>query len=168
MNIFKRFSKSKGNIPVDPQPMTVYAPLSGTAIPLSAIDDGVFSSGCMGQGCGIIPHDETVYAPFPGTVGMVSETKHAMVIVSSEGVECLIHVGLDTVDMNGAGFTSLVKQGDSVTCGQAILRFSKKAIAAAGHPDTTAVVIVNSDDYADVVCHAEGDISAGHKILSIE
>lgn len=134
---------------IETEKNTVYVPLSGEVIMLKEIGDGVFSEGILGQGCGIKPDSETVIAPFDGTVIQVIDSKHAIILESTDGVEVLIHVGMDTVSMNGKGFTVYIKVGDKVKCGQKLMNFSKKAIADAGLVDTTAVIIVNTDDYSN-------------------
>ncbi len=136
---------------IETEKNVVYAPLEGTVIALSEINDGVFSEGVLGQGCGIQPDSETVTAPFHGTITQVADTKHAIGLLSEDGVEVLIHVGLDTVSMNGKGFTVHVKMGERVQCGQKLLTFSKKDIAEAGFSDTTAVLVTNTDDYESVM-----------------
>lgn len=128
----------------------LYLPIEGEVIPLEAIGDGVFSQGILGKGCGINPSDETVYAPMNGTVTTVADTKHALGIMSDDGVEVLIHVGMDTVGMNGNGFSVLVKPDQKVKCGQPILTFSASKIKAADCPTTTAFVVTNSDDLGEV------------------
>ena len=130
--------------------VTLHAPITGKYIPLEEIPDKVFSQGFLGQGCGIEPEDNTVYSPVDGEVVQVADTKHAVGILSSDGVEVLIHVGMDTVDMNGNGFTPKVKLGDKVKIGDALLEFDSDKIKAAGHPLTTALVITNSDDFTEI------------------
>lgn len=124
----------------------LYAPITGKYIPLNELSDEVFSQGVLGPGCGIEPEEELVVAPCNGTVSTVAETKHAVGITTEDGAELLIHVGMDTVDMNGDGFTVKVKEGQKVACGQTLLTFSFAKIKAAGHPATTAFVITNADD----------------------
>lgn len=146
---------------------TVYAPAAGEVIPLAELKDGVFSEGILGQGFAIRPEDENVYAPFDGVVESVADTKHAIGLLSNDGMELLIHIGLDTVAMNGQGFKPLVAENDKVTCGQPILTFSKKDIAAAGHPDAVIVVVVNTNDYKEVALLNEGQTKALDKLLKI-
>ena len=152
---------------VETEKNTVYSPLDGTVITLKEIGDGVFSEGILGQGCGIRPDSETVTAPVDGKIIQVADTKHAIGIESREGLEILIHVGLDTVAMNGNGFTVHVKEGQEVKCGQKLLTFNKKAIADAGYPDTTAVLITNSADYTDVALCITGQVKSTDKLLKI-
>lgn len=128
----------------------LYAPISGEYIPLAEIKDGVFSEGTLGPGCGVIPQEDQVVSPVNGTVVNVADTKHAVGVVSDSGVELLIHVGMDTVDMKGDGFAVKVRVGDKVTTGQCLLTFDSEKIKAVGHPTTTAVVVTNSDQIASV------------------
>ena len=118
--------------------------LDGEVIPLADVGDGVFSAGMVGEGLAIKPANETVCAPVSGKVSMLmDESKHAVGMTLSNGVEILIHVGIDTVSMGGEGFEYLVKTGDVVKSGTPLLKFSKAAIKKAGHPDTAIFVITN-------------------------
>ena len=129
----------------------VAQPINGTVIPYTKIQDETFASGALGQGVGIEPGDsEIVYAPFDGTISSVAESKHAIGITGPNDQELLIHVGIDTVEMNGDGFTPYVKEGDTVKTGQPILRFDREKIKAAGLPATVVVLLTNSDDFDDV------------------
>ncbi len=145
----------------------VYAPLDGTLIPLKEINDGVFSEKILGQGCGIWPGATQVNAPSDGIISQVADTKHAVGIQSNDGLEILIHVGLDTVEMNGKGFTTYVHVGDHVKCGQKLLSFDKKAIADAGYKDVVVIVVTNSDDYQSVELIKIGPVNSGEKILFV-
>jgi len=129
---------------------TVLAPVKGTVVPQDKIPDETFATGVLGAGVGIEPEDETVYAPFDGEISSVAESKHAIGITGPKEMEVLIHVGVDTVAMNGEGFEPLVKEGDTVKAGQPILKFSKSAIKAANHPDIVVVLLTNSDDFNEV------------------
>lgn len=170
MNFLKKLlnNKEESAPAMAAEPGTVYAPLSGTAITLAEIGDGVFSEGILGPGCGIRPAEETVYAPFDGTVIQVADTKHAIGIASKDGIELLIHVGLDTVAMKGKGFQVYVSCGDHVSRGQKLLKFSKKEIAAAGYFDTTAVLVTNSDEYSSVEMCTVGEVSPSDKLLTVK
>ncbi|MDD5939686.1 MAG: glucose PTS transporter subunit IIA [Lachnospiraceae bacterium] len=125
-------------------------PVDGTVIPYTKIPDPTFASGALGQGVGIEPKGEIIYAPCDGEISSVAESKHAIGITGANDQELLIHVGVDTVEMNGDGFEPLVKEGDHVHCGQPLLRYSLEKIKAAGHPDTVVVLLTNSDDYENV------------------
>ena len=162
-SILEKFGGNKNKQATEP--LTVYAPFGGNAIAMEEIPDPVFSEGILGKGCGLEPAEETVCAPFNGTVTQVIDTKHAVGVTSKDGLELLIHVGMDTVAMNGEGFTCLVKEGDTVKLGQKLMTFSMDAIKAAGHPVTTAVVVTNADDFADIQVLAKGEIAQGAPLL---
>lgn len=129
--------------------VNVYAPITGKYIALEELPDEVFSQGFLGKGCGVEPEDNHVYAPVDGEIVQVAETKHAIGIQSPEGLEILVHVGMDTVNMNGYGFDVKAKLGDKVKAGDLLMTFDADKIKEAGHPITTAIVITNSDEYAD-------------------
>ena len=133
---------------------TVLQPVKGNVIAREAIPDDTFASGVLGDGVGIEPEDELVVAPFDGTTSSVAESQHA-VGIESNGMEMLIHVGVDTVNMQGDGFTCLVKEGDAVKAGQPLIRFDRAKIKAAGYSDTVAVLLTNSDDLEGVECGAK-------------
>jgi PTS system sucrose-specific IIC component len=128
---------------------TVLQPVKGNVIPYDQIPDETFASGVLGTGVGVEPTDELVVAPFDGVISSVAESQHA-VGVESNGMEMLIHVGVDTVNMNGDGFNCLVKEGDEVKAGQPLIRFDRAKIKAAGYSDTVAVLLTNSDDLENV------------------
>ncbi len=123
---------------------------AGKIIPYTEIPDPTFAAGTLGQGVGIIPEDEFVYAPIDGEISSVAESKHAIGITGAEDMEVLIHVGVDTVEMKGDGFEDFVKEGDKVKKGQKLMKFDREKIKAAGHPDTVVLLLTNSDDYNDV------------------
>ncbi|MBR0508069.1 MAG: PTS glucose transporter subunit IIA [Clostridia bacterium] len=133
---------------------TVMQPVRGNVIAREAIPDDTFASGVLGDGVGIEPEDELVVAPFDGTISSVAESRHAIGI-ESNGMELLIHVGVDTVNMQGDGFECLVSEGDVVKLGQPLIRFNREKIKAAGYSDTVAVLLTNSDDLEGVECGAE-------------
>lgn len=135
---------------VDCVPGAVYAPVSGTAIPSEEIPDETFAAGVLGRGVGIQPVEGMITAPFDGEISTVAETRHAVGLSSPDGMEVLIHVGVDTVAMNGDGFTALVQEGQKVHAGETLLTFDRAKIAAAGHPDVVVMLVTNSDDYEDL------------------
>lgn len=141
------FKKTKTEAPQG-EPGVVYTPIKGKVISLKEIADGVFSEGILGDGCGIEPSEEVVCAPFAGKIVQVADTGHAIGIMSNDGMELLIHVGMDTVDMNGKGFRIYVKQDDVVRQGQKLMQFSLAEIKKAGHPATTAVILCGSEEGA--------------------
>lgn len=145
----------------------IYAPVEGEVIALKEINDGVFSEGMLGKGCGIKPSEGDLYAPFDGEVVMIAATKHAIGLKSTNGVELLIHVGMDTVNMKGNGFHPQVKAGDRVKCGQAIMTFSISDIEAAGYVTTTAIIITNSERYSDFSVVEQGFKKTLEKIIKV-
>ena len=122
----------------------------GKVIPYTEINDPSFASGAMGQGVGIEPEEGVIYAPMDGEIVSVADSKHAIGICDDNDQELLIHVGIDTVEMKGDGFTPFVAEGDKVTKGQKILEFDLDKIKAANHPDTVVVLLTNSDDFEDI------------------
>ena len=132
----------------------VLQPVEGNVIARESIPDDTFASGVLGDGIGVEPTAELVVAPFDGTVSSVAESHHA-VGLESNGMELLIHVGVDTVNMQGDGFTCLVAEGDEVKAGQPLIRFDREKIKAAGYSDTVAVLLTNSDDLEGVECGAK-------------
>ena len=125
-------------------------PTPGKVIPYTDIPDPTFASGALGQGIGVEPEEGVVYAPMDGEISSVADSKHAIGITGDNDQELLIHVGVDTVEMKGDGFNTLVEEGDKVKKGQKIMEFSLQKIKDAGHPDTVVVLLTNSDDYEDV------------------
>ena len=126
----------------------VYAPIKGNVIPSAKIPDDTFAAGVLGEGVGIEPELGVVYAPFDGEISSTTDTKHAIGISSPDGMELLIHVGVNTVAMEGDGFELFCAEGDTVKAGQKLMTFSIDKIKAAGYSTTTAVLVTNSDDYA--------------------
>lgn len=149
------------------EPGAVMSPMKGNVIELKEVGDGVFSEGILGDGCGIQPEEGYVYAPFNGQVIQVADTGHAIGLLSEGGVEVLIHVGLDTVSLNGEGFEPVVKEGDQVTAGQKILNFDLEKIGEK-YPTVTSVIITNTPDYKEIRLVKTGKTEAGEKILQTE
>ena len=133
----------------------ICAPVSGKVICREDIPDETFASGIMGEGVGIKPEEEIIVAPFDGEITSVVDTGHAVGLTSSDGVELLIHVGVDTVKMQGDGFQVFVTEGQKVKTGEKLLKFDRDKIRKAGYSDTTAVLVTNSDDYSYVKTVAE-------------
>ncbi len=148
MRLFDKLMK-KANLDIQAEEGKVYAPISGNYILLKDIADGVFSSGVLGEGCGIEPTEGKVYAPIDGTVATIADTKHAIGLIGPKGEELLIHVGMDTVDMNGKGFTVKTAVDARIKAGQLLLEFDMDEIKKAGHPVVTAFVMANSSDHPD-------------------
>ena len=144
----------------------VVSPLAGQVKPLSQATDPVFSSGVMGQGVVIEPSQGELVSPVNGTVTVLFPTKHAVGIVSEEGVEMLMHIGMDTVSLDGKGFESHIKQGDKVVVGQQLISFDMDVIKEAGLVTETPVIITNQDDFqADVEGDLPRDIKRGEVLM---
>lgn len=144
----------------------VVSPLAGQVKPLSQATDPVFSSGVMGQGVVIEPSQGELVSPVNGTVTVLFPTKHAVGIVSEEGVEMLMHIGMDTVSLDGKGFEAHVEQGDKVVVGQQLISFDMYVIKEAGLVTETPVIITNQDDFqADVEGDLPRDIKRGEVLM---
>lgn len=146
----------------------VYAPVNGKIVEMGDIPDPTFSEGVLGWTMGIDPEDGIVRAPFTGKVVQVSDTGHAIGLEGNDGIELLIHVGVDTVEMGGTGFDPKVKEGAEVNAGQELLVFDRKAVADAGHPDVVVVIVLNTDDYTATELMAEGTVASGTKIIQLK
>ncbi len=127
----------------------IYAPVNGKVFSYEQIPDQTFAAGILGKGVGIEPEVGEVVAPFDGEISSVTDTKHAVAITSPDGMEVLIHVGVDTVAMKGDGFNCLVKEGQKVKAGEKLITFDREKIKKAGHPDCVVVLLTNCDDYSD-------------------
>lgn len=143
------------------------SPVSGTAIDIRKVNDEVFSKEVLGKGVGIQPTDNVLYAPFDGTVDNVFDTGHAIALRSDEGVELLIHIGVNTVQLNGEGFHSEVNNGEHVTAGQPLISFDKEEISEKGYDTTTMVVVANTDEYSEVESE-EKEVKAGDPIIHVK
>ncbi|MCL6360649.1 PTS beta-glucoside transporter subunit EIIBCA [Pectobacterium polaris] len=145
----------------------IMSPLSGKLVALNDINDDVFSQGLLGQGVAIIPDKGEVVAPVSGEIITFLESKHAVGIRTDDGLELLIHVGLDTVNLNGKHFTGYIKPGDRVSVGDRLISFDLHEITRLGYDPITPVVIINSDDYASVVCTAPQPIAPLDTIIKV-
>lgn len=126
----------------------IASPADGKIIPLSEVEDEVFSTGILGEGIAIIPDSGEIYAPVDGVVSTVAETRHAVSITADCGAELLIHCGIDTVALRGEGFETYVMAGERVTPGKLLLKFDPARIRASGYAVTTPVVVVNATEFA--------------------
>ncbi|CYV03151.1 sucrose-specific PTS transporter subunit IIBC [Streptococcus suis] len=146
---------------------TLVSPLSGDVVALENVNDPVFSSGAMGKGLAVKPSEGVVYAPADAEVTIAFETGHAYGLKTASGAELLIHIGIDTVSMNGNGFEKLVAAGDKVKAGTPIAKFDATKIAEAGLDDTTMIIVTNTADFAEVSPLAEGTIAHGVEFLKV-
>lgn len=145
----------------------IQAPVSGEVVNLKDVSDPVFSSELMGKGIGIIPADDTIYAPVSGVLSVVYETKHAFGIQSDDGAEVLLHIGIDTVNLEGAHFSSNRKQGEIVKQGDILGTFDRKKIAEAGYDTTVMQVITNTPAYSEVTVISHGTVTHSDGILAL-
>lgn len=166
MGLFN-FLKGKDASKAEPAGVVLGAPAQGSFVPMAQVPDEVFSQGIMGVCCGIDPREGAVYAPADGTITQLTDTLHA-VGMESNGVEILIHVGVDTVDMAGDGFSNAVKEGQPVKKGELLLTMDLDKIRAAGHPATVILAVTNSDSFARVDPLADGAVDAGSDVLRIQ
>lgn len=146
----------------------IKSPIAGKVIELSKIHDPVFSSGAMGNGVAIEPSDNKVYSPFNGTVQFIADTKHAIGLVSDDGIEVLIHVGMDTVKMNGRGFNVKTALNSKIKEGDLLLEFDIKEIEKEGYPTVTPVIITNSDSYHQSLLAVDMDVDNGKPIINLK
>ena len=145
----------------------IISPISGTLMKLEDVQDGAFSTGAFGKGAAILPEEGMVYAPVNGVVTTLFPTLHAIGITSDEGVEVLIHIGLDTVQLHGEGFEAFVKQGDHIEKGQKLIQFDMEAITKAGYCIETPIVITNSANFMDVLPENKETIMHGENLMHI-
>lgn len=145
----------------------VVSPIKGEVLNLSDIEDAAFSSGVLGQGVAIIPSDGKVVAPVNGVVTTLFPSLHAIGILSDEGVEVLIHIGLNTVQLEGRGFEACIKQGDRITKGQTILKFDIDVIKEAGYSVVTPIVVTNSSQFLDVVQTESKNIELEDNLITV-
>ena len=157
-----------GTVPATLQDETIISPIVGQAVALENVNDPVFSSGAMGQGIAVKSSEGVVYAPADAEVTIAFATGHAFGLKTANGAEILIHVGIDTVSMNGDGFEQKVAQGDKVKAGDVLGTFDSAKIAAAGLDDTTMVIVTNTADYASVTPVATGAVAKGDAIIEVK
>ena len=160
--------ETTGNIPAALQNETLVTPIVGDVVALADVNDPVFSSGAMGQGIAVKPSQGVVYAPADAEVSIAFPTGHAFGLKTTNGAEVLIHVGIDTVTMNGEGFEQKVAQGDKVKAGDVLGTFDSNKIAAAGLDDTTMVIVTNTADYASVAPVATGSVAKGDAVIEVK
>lgn len=148
--------------------ITLYSHMNGTAVKLEDVEDEVFSQKILGEGAAVEPSEGKLYAPCDGKIDSVFDTKHAVNMVSSDGVEILLHIGIDTVKLGGQYFEAHVSDGQEVKKGDLLISFDMDKIKAAGYKVTTPIIIGNTDDYASVEPVAQNSVSAGDMILKIK
>ena len=144
------------------------APVKGKAVDLKEVNDPTFSTGMLGQGVAIIPSEGKIYAPADGEIAMVFDTLHAVSMTADNGVEILVHVGLDTVELKGEGFEGHVKAGDKVKKGDLLLTVYLDAVKEAGYDTITPMLVCNTDDYAAVEGIFGKDVMPKDDVVSIK
>ncbi|WP_283679534.1 glycoside-pentoside-hexuronide (GPH):cation symporter [Lentilactobacillus sp. Marseille-Q4993] len=152
----------------DGKEISYAAPIDGTLVDLSSVSDERFASGQMGKGFAIKPTDGKVYAPFDATVAAMFPTRHAIGLKSDDGVQTLIHIGINTVTMHGTGFTSRVAQGQKVKKGDELLEFWAPAIEKAGLDDTVLVVINNADEFSSIDVKDKTEVVHGDEVMTLK
>jgi PTS system beta-glucosides-specific IIC component len=150
------------------KPATVAAPINGTCIPLSEVNDAVFSQKILGDGAAIIPSEGKVYAPVNGTVSTVFDTKHAIGLLSEDGVELLIHIGIDTVNLEGKHFTAHVESGQKIKKGDLLVSFDQEMIKKEGYDTVTPVLITNTAEFHSIDTNASGNVKVGDVLLTVQ
>ena len=154
--------------PAEPTfPMMLAADAKGAFVPMENIPDEVFAQGILGTCCGIDPSEGKVFAPAGGEITQAPDSGHALGIMADGAVEILIHVGVDTVEMKGDGFSPKVKVGDKVKKGDLLLEMDLDKIAAAGHPAVVITVVTNTDDFKAVEVVASGDVEPGADLIKV-
>lgn len=147
--------------------LEIVSPVNGKSIPLGEVPDEAFASEMMGKGIAVVPSEGKLYAPVDGTIVTVFRTKHAIGIRSDQGTEVLIHVGLDTVRLEGEHFYAHVKDEDKVRAGQLLLEFDLEEIRRLGYDMTTPILITNSDHYQEIAAEPAQDVKAGNRLLTL-
>lgn len=157
-----------GNLVEGTTAEVIVNPLAGQVVDLKDVNDPVFSSEAMGKGIAIKPSDNTVYAPADGTISIAFETGHAYGIKTDKGAEILIHIGIDTVSMDGNGFTPKVKADQKVKAGDVLATFEPAKIKEAGLDDTTMIIVTNTAEYAEITPLATGTVAKGADLLDLK
>lgn len=147
--------------------ISIKSPVKGEAVPLSQVDDPTFAEEIMRKGIAIIPTEDEIFSPINGTVSLVFNTKHAIGLKTEDGAEVLIHIGLDTVKLNGEHFTTFVKSGDKVKVGDKLVEFDREAIKNKGYDIITPIIITNSSDYLDIIPKDVTSVNQGDEVLAI-
>lgn len=143
------------------------APVSGRVVPMSEVNDPTFSQEILGKGVAIVPSEGRVVAPASGEVVVMFETKHAVSIRTEDGAELIVHIGLDTVNLRGEHFTAHVAQGDHVKAGDLLVEFDMEAIKAAGYDVITPMVVCNTPEFPNMVCHTGMDVKAMDPVIDL-
>ncbi|QOS76940.1 PTS glucose transporter subunit IIA [Paenibacillus sp. JNUCC31] len=163
-----RGQNNNSGLPVQKAEMTVHSPLSGEVVELASVADEAFSSEAMGKGVAIIPSSGTVVSPVEGVVTTITKSRHAIAVIGNDGVEVLIHVGLDTVKLKGEGFTLKVQEGDQVKVRDVMMEVDLAKIKEKGFQLITPVIITNFGNYSSVSGIGARNISAGAPVITVK
>ncbi len=165
MSIFKKVFGSKEESVK--KGIVINSPLTGKVVELSSIDDAAFASGVLGKGVAIEPTVGVAVSPVDGKVETLFKTNHAIGIVTESGVELLIHIGMDTVKLDGKYFTAKIAQGDVVKAGHVLVEFDIEGIKSEGYSLVTPVVVTNSDNFEEIVCETGKNIEMKDELMQI-
>lgn len=169
MGLFSHFAskRSTANEPqVSAAALAIVAPATGNVVTLESTSDPAFSGRAMGDGVAIVPSEGTIVAPVSGTVGAIFPTGHAFAVATDDGAtQVMVHIGIDTVQLNGTGFTAHVAQGERVSAGQPVVTIDLEKIAAAGFDPTTFVVVCERAAGTSLREHEAGPVAAGDELL---
>ena len=163
----KEHEKSVEDTPALLEDIAICSPLKGDVLELAQVEDAAFSAGILGKGCAIVPAEGEVYAPVDGVLTTLFPTKHALGITSDDGVEVLIHIGLNTVQLNGEGFTAYVQQGERVSRGQHLLSFDLAELKDKGYCLQTPVIITNTNDYLEILSTMQKEVMPNDVLLHV-
>lgn len=144
------------------------APVEGHAVSVTAVSDPTFGQEILGKGIAIRPTDNKIFSPCDATVDLMFDTGHAVSLNADNGAEILIHVGLETVNLDGKHFTVHANSGDHVRAGQLLIEFDREAIAAEGYDTITPMVICNTDKYGEINIYVDKDVTPGEKIIGLK
>lgn len=144
------------------------SPVKGKAVPISQVSDPTFGEEILGKGVAIQPEEGKIYAPADGTIEMLFDTKHAVSMTTTEGVELLVHIGLDTVALKGEHFTAHKGNGDAVKKGELLISVDLEAVKAAGYDVITPMVVCNTSDYQTVDAVTGSDVNPGDTVLILK
>lgn len=166
--MFSLFKSSEKVPEIVSEKNCVYAPVSGKVIQLNAVSDGMFAKELLGKGIAIEPNSDVIYAPISGKITAAPKSCHAVAMTSPDGVEVLIHIGFNTVELKGQYFKTSISKGDEVKAGQKLIEFNRAKIRKAGYDITIPVVITNSDDYTDVSTVTDKDVTVLEKVIQVK
>lgn len=165
--MFKNPFKKSSEAATEASWIVINAPLCGQVIPVSSIDDPVFAQLMVGDGVGILPTSDEVLAPVSGTLTQLFRTGHAAGITTPEGLEVLVHVGLDTVELNGEGFTTLAEQGQQVVAGQPLIKLDLQKLGETARSLQTPLIVTNMAKVKEMQKRDDANVSAGEWVLKV-